>query len=163
MASLLLRPLLRPQTLGLGLGLGLSLVTLQHRQAIRLDTAASNPPIFSSSSYSRTAKTPVLDRRSPGGLNPKAVRQVSSGSIIGLCAGLAVSTFSTSLAIILGLLIVGTQWASSYGINIIPTARLQRYFKNVDVRSAVQDNVAFKISFGMTFALAAFMKFRDVA
>jgi len=92
-------------------------------------------------------------------LNPRAVRQISSGSIIGLCAGLAVSTFSTSLAMILGLLIVGTQWASSYGINVLPTAKLQKYFKNIDVRSAVQDNVAFKISFGMTFALAAFVKF----
>jgi len=92
-------------------------------------------------------------------LNPRAVRQVSSGSIIGLCAGLAVSTFSTSLAMILGLLVVGVQWASSYGINVIPTDRLQKYFKNIDVRSAVQDNVAFKLSFGMTFALAAFLKF----
>lgn len=42
---------------------------------------------------------------------------------------------------------------------MIPTDRLQKYFKNIDVRSAVQDNVAFKLSFGMTFALAAFLKF----
>jgi len=81
MASLLLRPIFRPQTLGLGLGLGLSIATLQHRQAIRLDGPST--PTFSSSSYSKNARTPVLDRRSPGGLNPRAVRQVSSGSIIG--------------------------------------------------------------------------------
>jgi hypothetical protein len=29
----------------------------------------------------------------------------------------------------------------------------------VDVRSAVQNNVAFKLSFGATFALAAFARF----
>jgi hypothetical protein len=53
----------------------------------------------------------------------------------------------------------GEQWAQSYGINIIPYNRLQKYFTNVDMRSAVQDNVAFKLSFGTTFAMAAFMDF----
>jgi len=94
-----------------------------------------------------------------GRLNESAVRQISSGSIIGLCAGLAVSTFSRSLALILGLLVVGVQYASNHGINIIPYNRLQKYVTSIDLRSAVQDNVAFKISFGTTFALAAFMHF----
>jgi hypothetical protein len=99
---------------------------------------------------------------------------------LGLCAGLLVSTFSRSLALILGLLVVGVQvslmslemgirgkgevlmrrqWASSYGIHIIPYNRLQKYVTSIDLRSAVQDNVAFKVSFGTTFALAAFMHF----
>jgi len=94
-----------------------------------------------------------------GRLNPDAVKQMSKGSIIGLCAGLAVSTFSRPLALLIGLLVVGVQWASSYGINIIPFEKIQKYVINVDLRSAVQDNVAFKLSFGTTFALAAFMKF----
>ena len=51
------------------------------------------------------------------------------------------------------------QWASSYGINVIPYNKVQKYVENVDLRSAVQDNVAFKLSFGATFALAAFMHF----
>lgn len=51
------------------------------------------------------------------------------------------------------------QWAASYGYNIIPYGRLQKYVTSVDLRSVVQDNVAFKISFGTTFALAAFMSF----
>jgi len=80
-------------------------------------------------------------------------------AVTGLCAGLAVSTFSRSLALILGLLVVGVQYASNHGINIIPYNRLQRYVTSIDLRSAVQDNVAFKISFGTTFALAAFMHF----
>ncbi|TVY44337.1 hypothetical protein LOCC1_G002268 [Lachnellula occidentalis] len=152
MASLLLRPLMRPQTLGLGLGLSVASYHALHQRPIRLD---SSP--FSAQSYKENAQTPVLSHGRS--LNPRAVRQISSGSIIGLCAGLLVSTFSKSLALILGLLVVGVQWASSYGINVIPYNRLQRYFTSLDVRSAVQDNVAFKLSFGTTFAMASFMNF----
>lgn len=47
----------------------------------------------------------------------------------------------------------------SRGIHIIPYNRLQQYFTAVDLRSAVMDNVAFKLSFGATFALAAFAQF----
>lgn len=77
----------------------------------------------------------------------------------GLIAGLGVSTFSKTLAILLGLLVVGVQAAESYGIHLIPYRRLQGYAKNVDLRSAVQDNVAFKISFGTMFALTGFSSF----
>jgi len=152
MASLLLRPLLRPQTLGLGLGLSLVTYHTIHQRPIRLDSG----PVFSGDSYGRDAQVPVVRN---GHLNPGAVRQISSGSIIGLCAGLVVSTFSRSLALILGLLVVGVQYASSRGINILPYDRLQRYVNGVDLRSAVRDNMAFKISFGATFASAAFMHF----
>ncbi|TVY38171.1 hypothetical protein LSUB1_G002242 [Lachnellula subtilissima] len=158
MASLLLRPLMRPQTLGLGLGLSVASYHAFHQRPIRLD---SSP--FPSDSYKRDTQTPVLSRA--GSLNPRAVRQISSGSIIGLL----VSTFSKSLALILGLLVVGVQgmgwkpntkqWASSYGVNVIPYNRLQRYFTSLDLRSAVQDNVAFKLSFGTTFAMASFLEF----
>jgi hypothetical protein len=37
--------------------------------------------------------------------------------------------------------------------------RLQGYVKGVDLRSAINDNVAFKISFGLMFALSAFGEF----
>ena len=37
--------------------------------------------------------------------------------------------------------------------------RLQEYVKGVNLSSAVNDNVAFKISFGLMFALAAFGDF----
>lgn len=103
------------------------------------------------------------------------------------------STFSKSLALLLGLMVVGVQVspisqtfpsatskfrpfpscplnfntdcfvrvkvASSYGINVIPYGRLQKYVQGIDLRSAVQDNVALKVSFGTTFALAGFMSF----
>lgn len=48
------------------------------------------------------------------------------------------------------------QYAARRGYNIIPVSRLQRYVKGINLRSAINDNVAFKISFGLTFALAAF-------
>jgi hypothetical protein len=51
------------------------------------------------------------------------------------------------------------QWASTYGLNIVPLNMLQRYITSIDLRSVVQDNVAFKLSFGTTFAMAAFLKF----
>ncbi|KAH8771204.1 hypothetical protein F5882DRAFT_179889 [Hyaloscypha sp. PMI_1271] len=158
MASFLLRPLLRTQALGLGLGLSMVTYHALHQRPMRLDSSpvSGSSGVFSADTYGRNAMTPVVQG---GHLNPRAVRQISRGSIVGLCAGLLVSTFSRSLALILGLLVVGVQWASSYGIHIIPYNRLQRYVTSTDLRSAVQDNVAFKISFGTTFALAAFMHF----
>jgi len=152
MASLFLRPLFRPQTIGLGLGLSLASFHMIQQRPIRLDAS----PVLSGDSYRRNARTPVVRG---GGLNPAAVRQISSGSIIGLCAGVLVSTFSKTLAILIGLGVVAVQVLSSYGINVIPYGKLQKYVTSIDLRSAVQDNVAFKISFGTTFALAAFMRF----
>jgi hypothetical protein len=55
---------------------------------------------------------------------------------------------------------VGVQTAENYlGINLVPYRQLQGYVKNVDLRSAVQDNAAFKLSFGLMFALSAFAEF----
>jgi len=152
MASIFLRPMFRPQTIGLGLGLSIVTFHTLHQRPMRLDSG----PLLSGNSYQSRSSTPVVRQ---GRLNPKAVRQISSGSIIGLCAGLLVSTFSKSLALLLGLGVIAVQWASSYGINVLPYNKLQKYVNSIDLRSALQDNVAFKISFGTTFALAAFMQF----
>lgn len=51
------------------------------------------------------------------------------------------------------------QIAARKGYNVIPVDRLQRYVKGINLRSAINDNVAFKISFGLMFALAAFGEF----
>ncbi|PBP17062.1 hypothetical protein BUE80_DR012243 [Diplocarpon rosae] len=178
----LLRPLLRPQALGLGLGLSSYLsYHASNQRPLRLDSSSSRSSILSSDSYQRNAKVPLVKE---GRLNARAVRQISAGSVVGygreerrgrscrvgniaadertllgLCAGLAVSTFSRSLALIFGLLVVGVQYASNHGINLVPYERLQKLVTRIDLRSAIHDNVAFKISFGTTFALAAFMHF----
>ena len=96
---------------------------------------------------------------------------------IGLLGGVAVSIFSKMLVMLFGLLVFSVQvgccaheekrqamlrfaqYMASQGYNIIPTTKLQRYVKGIDLRSAVEDNVAFKLSFGLTFALASVASF----
>ena len=92
-----------------------------------------------------------------------------------MLGGFAVSSFSKTLAILFGLTIFAIQvyhvfhnrklradtpkTLEAKGIHIVPTTRLQQYFKSIDVRAALEDNVAFKLGFGATFALAAFGSF----
>ncbi|TEY39864.1 hypothetical protein BOTCAL_0449g00010 [Botryotinia calthae] len=151
MSRLLLRtPRLTASALGFTSYTTYSLLHSQ-RFPTRLDSLSS--PL----SKSENTQTPFIKKG--GGLDSKTVGQISSGSIVGLGAGLAVSTFSRSLALIIGLMVVGIQWASSHGLNIIPTDRIQRYIKHINLRSLMEENVAFKVSFGTTFAMAAFMRF----
>jgi len=147
----------------MGLGLGLTTAYAAHSflrpspsQYLYCDGSPS--PVASSKdwSYSHNANTPVVANGRP---NPAAYKQISSGSILGLLGGLAVSTFSRTLAILFGLFIFTVQAAASRGFNIIPYNRMQRYVQGIDLRSAIYDNVAFKLSFGATFALAAFAEF----
>ncbi|KAH7122809.1 hypothetical protein B0J11DRAFT_436688 [Dendryphion nanum] len=109
------------------------------------------------SSYAREAQTPVI--KQSGALNPRAVRQVSLGSILGVLGGLGVSVFSKPLAVLIGLGVVLVQFIESRGIHIVPYSYFQRRFKNTNVKSLVRDNVALKLSFGITFALAGFAEF----
>jgi uncharacterized membrane protein (Fun14 family) len=143
----------RPVLVAFGLTTA-SLPLLQPSSIIRLDSSPAAEFSSSPYSHSRDAKTPLS--RDGKTLNPAAVKQISLGSILGLGAGLVVSAFSTSLTLLVGLGIVVWQLAARKGYNIIPVDRLQRYFTNIDLRSAINDNLAFKISFGLMFALSAF-------
>lgn len=58
-------------------------------------------------SYAREAQTPII--KTSGAPNPRAIRQISMGSILGVLAGLGVSVFSKPLAILIGLGIVCVQ------------------------------------------------------
>jgi hypothetical protein len=51
--------------------------------------------------YSHDAQTPIITQS--GAANPRAVRQISMGSILGVMGGLGVSVFSKPLAILIGL------------------------------------------------------------
>ncbi|KAK7707312.1 hypothetical protein SLS57_009333 [Botryosphaeria dothidea] len=155
--------LLRPLSVGLTASAVLAAPLLARPTSLHAycdDSASAASPVsprdWSFSQYSRDARTPVVRQ---GRANPRIWRQVSSGSIIGLVGGLAVSTFSKPLALLIGLLVLGTQFLESRGIHIIPYNRIQKYAKNIDVRSALQDNVAFKLTFGVAFTLAAFAEF----
>lgn len=92
-------------------------------------------------------------------MNPQAIKQISFGSLVGLGLGVLVSAFSRMLVLVVGVGVVLGQYAARKGYNIIPVERLQRHFKNVNLRSAINDNAAFKISFGLMFALTAFGEF----
>ncbi|RMZ83684.1 hypothetical protein DV738_g1038, partial [Chaetothyriales sp. CBS 135597] len=138
---------------------GLSIPFLQPRPVTRFDAspAASD---FSTSAGGylspKDVKTPLTRN---GALNPAAVKQISFGSILGLGAGLLLSAFSRSLTLLLGVSIVFWQYLERKGYHIIPVDKVQQYVKGFDVRSAIYDNVAFKTSFGLVFALTAFAEF----
>ena len=78
----------------------------------------------------------------------------------GLATGLTVSLFSKPLALLLGLAFLGLHTAEKQlNMRIIPYDGIQKYFKGVDLRGAVQDNAAMKVSFGVMFALSGFASF----
>ncbi|KAF7671463.1 hypothetical protein GT037_010538 [Alternaria burnsii] len=59
------------------------------------------------SNYVTEARTPVITQS--GAMNPKAVRQISMGSILGVIGGLGISVFSKPLAVLIGLGIFALQ------------------------------------------------------
>ncbi|KAL2038465.1 hypothetical protein N7G274_008804 [Stereocaulon virgatum] len=166
-------PLLLPHSrpfIPLSLSLGLSTLyathrTIAHPRPLHCDaaaaTAADDPTPLTTATeffkrYSRDAKVPIIK---DGRLNPEAIRQVGAGSVLGLVGGVAVRTFSKTLALLFGWLIFGVKFLASRGFNIVPTSRIRKYVNGVDLRSAIEDDVAFKLSFGATFALASLAEF----
>ncbi|USP75788.1 hypothetical protein yc1106_03062 [Curvularia clavata] len=159
--SFLLPGLRRGLVLSTPLILSTPLLAYQFRnmQRIRCDGPDPLTKITSDlkNNYTNQAKTPVVTQS--GAVNPRAIRQISMGSILGVIGGLGISVFSKPLAILIGLGIFALQFIESRGIHVIPYSFLQRRLKSMNVRSLVQDNVAFKLSFGLTFAMAAFAEF----
>jgi hypothetical protein len=51
--------------------------------------------------YASEARTPIITES--GAANPRAIRQVSMGSILGVFCGLGISVFSKPLAVLIGL------------------------------------------------------------
>jgi hypothetical protein len=41
-------------------------------------------------------------------------------------------------------------------VKAVSYKKVKRYFKDVDIRSAFWDHLSFKVSFGLSFALASF-------
>lgn len=80
-----------------------------HRHAILCDGPDPLTKLTSDlkKNYARDARTPIIQQS--GGLNPRAVRQISLGSVLGIMAGLGVSVFSKTLAVLIGLGIVCVQ------------------------------------------------------
>lgn len=80
-----------------------------------LDTSPQSFSTTSSSPYthSRDARTPLTKEDSKS-INPAAVKQISLGSILGLGAGVLVSTFSRTLTLLLGVGIVVVQVCQAF-------------------------------------------------
>jgi len=163
MASrLLLHRSLRPFSLA-AIFLTSSLLSQPFRT--RKPLLCNSPPYYPFNSIPASPDTPSKKSQVPlfynGSLNPEAMKQISSGSLLGLVCGIGVSVFSKPLALLIGLLIVGVNMLELRGIHVIPYQRIQKYVKGVDLRSLVEDNIPRKIAFGTTFALAGFGSFTD--
>src|SRR5690349_1825569 len=80
---------------------------LAYHRPTRTPILCDSPDPFSkitsdlSKSYTSDAKTPIFTES--GAANPRAIRQISMGSILGVLCGLGISVFSKPLAILLGL------------------------------------------------------------
>ena len=104
MSFLLQRPLFGCATAVLGLsGATYGMLSYQRRTPLRLDSntnpissSSTSPKDWSFSQYQHDAQTPVVNSR--GGLNAKAVRQMTLGSILGtaLCQPLPKKTIPQS-------------------------------------------------------------------
>ncbi|KAL9047767.1 MAG: hypothetical protein Q9206_006484, partial [Seirophora lacunosa] len=86
----------------------------------------------------------------------RIIRQLSLGSVLGVTAGVAVSTFSRALGLLLGLGVAVVQVRN----NVLELYHwFARYVKGINLQSVVQENPALKLSFGLTFALASMARF----
>lgn len=92
-------------------------------------------------------------------LNPEIIKQLSSGSLSGFLTGLVISVFSKTLVLLIGTAIVFIQVAKRYGIDLVEQLRLRRLMNSSRILGMLNQRPAFKIAFGITFALSAFMSF----
>ncbi|RKF65098.1 hypothetical protein GcC1_125020 [Golovinomyces cichoracearum] len=100
--------LLKPSSLGLLCGLSMTTRQILHLPPIRLDCISNNEghrslPLTQQKIDSRTRRQAKLP------CDVKTIRQITVGSICGLCAGLFISAFSRPLVIVVGLLGAGFQ------------------------------------------------------
>ncbi|KAF8475662.1 hypothetical protein BDZ91DRAFT_778777 [Kalaharituber pfeilii] len=172
MAALHPPRILFPSLTLLGLGLGLTTpyspfrpTPHQCQPSTTVFSSHSHHPAFSIlnpstwTSLLRPAPPPPPPPPPPTALkttfNPYHYRQISTGSFLGLFTGIAVARFSKPLGIVLGLLVFFVEFLAMRGIHIIPYERLERWLGGVDYKSAILDNIAFKIAFAAAFTVAA--------
>lgn len=109
--------------------------------------------------YAASSPRPVATESKPW-LNAEVIKQLSSGSLTGFALGLVVSLFSKVLVLFIGLGITASQLASRLlGINVLDILKLRKRVDSSKILSSLNKNPVFKLSFGLTFALAAFTSF----
>ncbi|KAI3343696.1 hypothetical protein F4824DRAFT_17921 [Ustulina deusta] len=144
--------------LGLSVGTG---VAMRSSPRIRFDSASTttSSPLSTSSPAFSNAPRGNAARDEKEILSPELMRQLSGGSVAGFLSGLLVSVFSRTLVLLLGVSVVIVQVAARYGINIVERLRAKQRLGKSRVLAALEKDPAFKLSFGLFFALSAFMKF----
>ncbi|KAI1497511.1 hypothetical protein F5X99DRAFT_412995 [Biscogniauxia marginata] len=168
----LLRHLRPSPILALGVGFGGGLVLGHARtrsRPLRMDARATPRPTTTTTTTTTTSATTSGAERSREGegegelgggvLNAELMRQLSGGSVTGFVSGLLVSVFSRTLVLLLGFSIVIVQVASRYGINLVQQLRVKERVGKSRVLAALERDPAFKLSFGLFFAMSAFMQF----
>jgi hypothetical protein len=112
--SFLLPGLRRGLMLSTPLILSTPLLAYQFRNAQRIHCDGPDPITKITrdlkNNYTTEAKTPIVTQS--GAVNPRAIRQISMGSILGVIGGLGISVFSKPLAILIGLGIFALQVSS---------------------------------------------------
>ncbi|KAI3336560.1 hypothetical protein HD806DRAFT_9891 [Xylariaceae sp. AK1471] len=160
----LARPRQRMLAVGIGSCIGLTVgtgVAMRSSPLIRFDSLSSPSPSSSSFSTSSPAFSNAPREKQEGKekLNPELMKQLSGGSVTGFLSGLLVSVFSKTLVLLLGVSVVIVQVAARYGIDIVDQLRLKQRLGNSRVSAALKKDPVFKLSFGLFFALSAFMQF----
>ncbi|KUI65495.1 hypothetical protein VM1G_00935 [Cytospora mali] len=136
-----------PVTLGLSTGLFLA----NRQRPMRLDAMPAS-----------RSSSPAVERiaaESEGWLDPEIIKQLSGGSLAGFLTGIAISVFSKTLVLLTGVAIVAIQVASRWGVDLLGMLKLRQRIEASRVLSSLNRNPTFKLAFGSTFALAAFMQF----
>ncbi|KAI2777684.1 hypothetical protein F4815DRAFT_282434 [Daldinia loculata] len=128
-----------------GLSLGTSIATFRQPK-LRMDARDTPRPMSSS--------PPTKER-----LDPDLLKQLSGGSIAGFISGLLISIFSRTLVLFIGLTAVVVQVASRYGLDLVKQLKLKQRLGNSRILNALEKNPAFNLSFGLFFAMSAFMQF----
>ncbi|OTB17678.1 hypothetical protein K445DRAFT_315423 [Daldinia sp. EC12] len=128
-----------------GFSLGTSMAAFKQPR-LRLDARETPRPMSS--------RPPTKER-----LDPDLLKQLSGGSITGFISGLLISIFSRTLVLLIGLSAVVVQVASRYGLDLVKQLRLKERLGNSRILSALEKNPAFNLSFGLFFAMSAFMQF----
>ncbi|KAI1384482.1 uncharacterized protein F4822DRAFT_365122 [Hypoxylon trugodes] len=128
-----------------GLSLGTSITTFRQPK-LRLDARETPRPM--------STRPPVKEK-----LDPELLKQLSGGSVTGFVFGVIISIFSRTLVLLLGLSVVIVQVAARYGIDLVQQLKLKQRVGNSRILAALETNPAFKLSFGLFFAMSAFMQF----
>lgn len=182
MATLLMaRSALRRNIVPMSLGLTASVLVASRHAPLRLDAripAASRPV----STDPRDNLNPdIIKQLSSGSLAGMSASHLQGRLVAnispGFVTGVVISLFSKTLVLLAGIGIVAIevstppiparararanlrQIASRYGINLVDVLKLRKMIDSSKVLRSLNKNPVFKLSFGVTFALAAFASF----